>query len=66
MLERDKSAGIKVTRRVRDDGAYAIQPLGTRRQRLARLEAQVAALQMRIAVSDIRRIGDDHVKSPIA
>src|SRR6185503_18866066 len=58
VLEAERAAGSEVPGRLPDDRRYAFVARGARDERLPRLEASVAVVQVAIARGDVRRIGD--------
>ena len=63
VLEDEPAAGLEMTRRLRDDFLDAFVAGRARDQRLARLEAHVALVEMTIVRGHVRRIGDDDVEA---
>ena len=63
MLDQQQRRAGQVVRRLGDDLAQRIQPVGARGERADRLVAQVALHEGRVAARDIGRIGHDHVEA---
>src|SRR5579875_3608287 len=66
VFEQQPAAGAQVCARVTHDDPNGAQTVGAGNQCCARLEAQVAFAQVRIALGDVGWVGDDQVEALVA
>lgn len=62
VFEQQPTAGVQMRRGLRGDVAQGVEPVAAAGQGVGRFEAQVAALQMRVAVCDVGWIAGDQVE----
>src|SRR5712692_1921221 len=62
MFQDQPASGLEPRSRLSGDLADAIKPVLAADESKARLEAQVALLEMRVSCRDVRRIGHDQIE----
>ena len=62
VFEKQPSAGFEMHTGAENDGTQCIQTLGAGGQRVPRFEADITLYQVRIVLSDIRRVGHDEIE----
>jgi len=64
MLDQQRAAGLEMSGRTGRKDPKIVKAIGPRYQRRTRLKAQIASIEVRVVLRDIRGIRDDEIEAP--